>query len=455
MQYHSGPKKKNPLQPKSIGDAPIVWNSGMGDPSTLGANFTGDASYINGDDGARLSIESSGSLGSLYWDKNFDYKNDLYIKMTIHASHGAGNGGLGWTLFLGSSSNDTAIDNETGSVNIFFDDGFYDNPFSDAISIYVDGDKIGGEGSNFLILEPLDDSVARTVEVLYQHKKPESNFVTIFIDGKYIGKIDIGAWIAGGSYVGVSAISGDGTHSNNHYIKSFEVRSITPWIDVNYPYIKNKKDKIFVLINDAYVDYVVDPAGSSSSEANNILAYLDDNTIAYETFTDISESGWANIISLAGYIIIPELEVGDILPDMSLGAKNKVKNFVSAGGKLLMFAPGNGDLVPFLNDVFSFSLNYDGSADEPINITVDGSALFPSENPTLPELSDTDSLVSSTLPPDSVIIYEGSGSNQSVVTMIPYDSGKIYVLGWDWYDALPLGASDGGWNHLLQSILQS
>ena len=52
-------------------------------------------------------------------------------------------------------------------------------------------------------------------------------------------------------------------------------------------------------------------------------------------------------------------------------------------------------------------------------------------------------------------IYEGSGPNQSVVTMIPYGSGKIYVLGWDWFDASPLGGEDGGWLSLLESILQS
>jgi hypothetical protein len=52
-------------------------------------------------------------------------------------------------------------------------------------------------------------------------------------------------------------------------------------------------------------------------------------------------------------------------------------------------------------------------------------------------------------------IYEGSGPNQSLVTMIPYGSGKIHVLGWDWFDAAPIGAEDGGWLHLLESILQS
>ena len=85
-----------------------------------------------------------------------------------------------------------------------------------------------------------------------------------------------------------------------------------------------------------------------------------------------------------------------------------------------------------------------------------GINILPDENEdTTTDNSDTDSFDTTTLPVDSVTIYEGNGSNQSVVVMIPYGSGKIYVLGWDWYGAAPLGGSDGGWLHLLQSVLQS
>jgi hypothetical protein len=141
---------------------------------------------------------------------------------------------------------------------------------------------------------------------------------------------------------------------------------------------------------------------------------------------------------------------------LTSGAKNKINNFVSSGGNLLMFSPGNGDLVPFLNDVFSFSITGgEGGASEPISLTVDGSGLFPSESATIPNLSDTNYLDTTSLPVNSVTIYEGNGADESVVTMIPYGSGKIYVLGWDWFDAEPIGPEDGGWLHLLESILQS
>jgi hypothetical protein len=460
MQNNSGPKKsRNPLQPEALGDSPIVWNSGMGDPTLLGANLNGNASFVDADKGVILSTDSVESSGSLYWQNNFDYANDLYIKMTIHASHMSGSGGLGWTLFLGSDTNYTFIDDETGSINVFFDDGFYGNPFTDAVSLWVDGTKVGGEGSNYYVVDPLDNSISKNVEVLFQHDKSNFNYITVFIDGKYICKANLGTWTPGGNFIGVSAASSsDSEYVNNHYIKSMEVRSIVPWINVNYPKIPKKNDKIFILINDTYVDYVAE-GSDSGNEPNNIMAYLDANSIAYETFTDISEFGWNDLVytGRAGYVIIPELEDSDILPDLTSGAKNKINNFVFSGGKLLMFAPDNGDVVPFLNDIFSFSIisGGEGCISEPISLTVAGSALFPSESATIPSLSDTSFLDTSTLPAESVTIYEGSGPNQSVVTMIPYGSGKIYVLGWDWFDAAPIGPEDGGWLNLLESILQS
>ena len=456
MQHNSGPKTpRNPLQPEAIGDSSIVWNSGLGDPSALGAGYNYDAYFVDGNLGVQLSNESAGSIGSLYWEKNYDYSNDLYIKMTIHGYHTGGNGGNGYTLFLGSLYSDSQINDASGSINVFFNENLYGDPNTDAVSLFVNGSKVGGEGANYFTGESLDDYVSRTVEVLFQHQTEGANYITVFMDAKYICKVNVGSWTPGGNFIGVTASSdGDSSYVNNHYIKSFEVRSIVPWISVNYPIKHEVKDKIYIMINDNYVDYVADPAGIPFHEPNNIMAYLDDQMIEYETFTDISEAGWTDAAGKAGYIMIPELEEGNLLPDLTAGAKSKINGFVSSGGKLLMFCPGSGDLVNVLNDIFSFSLSMHG-ASEPINQTVAGVALFPSESANIPSNNGSDSLDTSTLPPEAVTIYEGNGANQSVVTMIPYGSGKIYVLGWDWFDAVPLGGQDGGYNHLLQSILKS
>ena len=428
--HRSGKSNRDPLLSVNIGAPKIFWNACQGAPSD--AFSQGDASYDNHNTGLILTPNSANQFGTVYWNRPYDLTKDFYIKGTFLAGLGTGGNNCG-IYFCG--------------VYVYFNDT--DN------SIYVETSEFTSDG--YVSGDILGDATWRTFEVIYEYKTSDVRYVTVLMNGKHICRVDIG-----GGYItdpNIGAFANTAVLTNIHYCKSFEVRSAIPWLTINVPKILKKRDGIYILINDTYVDYVADPMGGNAYEANNIMAYLDANTIAYETFSDISESGWNSVVYEIsyGYVVIPEIEKADILPDMSAGAKSAVNNFVSNGGRLLMFAPDNGDVIPFLNDIFSFSIisGGEGGISEPISLTVAGSALFPSESPTIPSLSDTSHLETSTLPAESVTIYEGSGPNQSVVTMIPYGSGKIYVLGWDWYDASPLGGEDGGWLSLLESILQS
>lgn len=426
--HRSGKSNRDPLLSVNIGAPKIFWNACQGVPSD--AFSQGDASYDNHNTGLILTPNSANQFGTVYWNRPYDLTKDVYLKGTFLAGLGTGGNNCG-IYFCG--------------VYVYFNDT--DN------SIYLETSEFTSEG--YVSGDILGDATWRTFEVIYEYKTSDVRYVTVLMNGKHICRVDIGGGYITDANIGVFANTA--VLTNIHYCKSFEVRSAIPWLTINVPKILKKRDGIYILINDTYVDYVADPLGDNVYEANNIMEYLDANTIAYETFSDISESGWNSVVYEIsyGYVVIPEIEKADILPDMSAGAKSAVNNFVSNGGKLLMFAPDNGDVIPFLNDIFSFSIGGEGGVSEPISLTIAGSALFPSESPTIPSLSDTSHLETSTLPAESVTIYEGSGANESVVTMIPYGSGKIYVLGWDWYDASPLGGEDGGWLSLLESILQS
>lgn len=428
--HRSGKSNRDPLLSVNIGAPKIFWNACQGAPSD--AFSQGDASYDNHNTGLILTPNSANQSGTVYWNRPYDLTKDVYIKGTFLAGLGTGGNNCG-IYFCG--------------VYVYFNDT--DN------SIYLETSEFTSDG--YVSGDILGDATWRTFEVIYEYKTSDVRYVTVLMNGKHICRVDIGGGYTTDANIGVFANTA--TLTNIHYCKSFEVRSAIPWLTINVPKILKKRDGIYILINDTYVDYVADPLGDIGYEANNIMEYLDANTIAYETFSDISESGWNSVVYEIsyGYVVIPEIEKADILPDMSAGAKSAVNNFVSNGGKLLMFAPDNGDVIPFLNDIFSFSIisGGEGGISEPISLTVAGSALFPSESPTIPILSDTSYLETSTLPAESVTIYEGSGANESVVTMIPYGSGKIYVLGWDWFDASPQGGEDGGWLSLLESILQS
>ena len=207
----------------------------------------------------------------------------------------------------------------------------------------------------------------------------------------------------------------------------------------------------YIFVNNNFVDYY-EGSTSTSDEANNLIAMFDESGIAYKKFTDIDGRTFSSLDNM-DKLIIPELDEGDLLPSLTSDARNAITEFVDGGGTLIMFEPDSGDVINVLNELFGWELETI-EVSEPIDITEAGAILFPDESSDLPDLSATDSLDTSTLPVDSVSIYTDD-NDQTVVAKMPYGDGFVYVLGWDWYNALPRGEEDGGWNHLLRSILNS
>lgn len=213
-------------------------------------------------------------------------------------------------------------------------------------------------------------------------------------------------------------------------------------IVVNGRYRTCNNTAINILMNGDYTDL--------EEEAPNLVASIASFGKSYNTFTDISESTFSGFNG--GTLIIPELQGDSLDADLTSGAKDAIASFVSNGGILLTFEPSSNDLYLLLNNIFGFNLNTTGT-DDPINLTSEGSSLLLTAPSTIIQNNGTDSLDSTTLPVGSVTLYEGDGANQSVVTMMPYGSGKIYVLGWDWYDGAPIGEQDNGWLQILNLIL--
>lgn len=207
----------------------------------------------------------------------------------------------------------------------------------------------------------------------------------------------------------------------------------------------------YIFVNNNFVDYY-EGSTSVSDEANNLIAMFDESGIVYKKFTDIDGRTFSSLDNM-DKLIIPELDEGDLLPSLTSDARNAITEFVDGGGTLIMFEPNSGDVINVLNELFGWELETI-EVSEPIDITEAGAILFPDESSDLPDLSATDSLDTSTLPVDSVSIYTDD-NDQTVVAKMPYGDGFVYVLGWDWYNALPRGEEDGGWNHLLISILNS
>jgi len=216
-----------------------------------------------------------------------------------------------------------------------------------------------------------------------------------------------------------------------------------------------------ILINDLYVDYVTDPGDDVGYEANNLIATLESFGLTVGTFTDVSDNGIQSILNGTSVIFIPELENEDeatLNGDVSEAAKAMIADWVNRGGNIVMFAPGSGSGVDFVNSTFDFELFKFFSDDEPIFLTEAGNDLGIFSQETISLNDATESIASPTLPEGGITVYEGSGDYgeyQSIVSLIPYGEGKIFILGWDWYDAAPIGEQDGGWLTVLNDFLQS
>ena len=202
---------------------------------------------------------------------------------------------------------------------------------------------------------------------------------------------------------------------------------------------------ISMLSNTDYFDYRQNNTGS---EVWNLLKSFESFGKTVTLFSDISASGFSLALN-AAYLIVPEQENSSLAPDLSELAKSEIRDFVSNGNTVIMFAPANNS-IGFLNDVFGFSLNYDSGDNSDLNVPDASGTSFASGPSSLESPSATNSIFTSTLPVGSKSIYTFNGGDNATVAQIPYFAGKIIIMGWDWYDAAPYGSNDGGWLEVLE-----
>jgi len=203
-------------------------------------------------------------------------------------------------------------------------------------------------------------------------------------------------------------------------------------------------DSITVAVFDNPV-YVDTTSGGVSAESDNVQASLTNRGFRVITFTDITTAASANAV-----LLFPEFENRSLAQDLTSAERGALSNFVAHGGLLIVNGQGQ-NVGTLINSVFGFSVveatwsavctrtaSAAGThfADDPVSITVNNAQF---------------ALGISSLPPGSLSIYENGG--QSVVAEIPFGGGKIIYLGWDWYDAVPIGAQNGGWLTVLESAV--
>jgi len=186
---------------------------------------------------------------------------------------------------------------------------------------------------------------------------------------------------------------------------------------------------------------IVDTNGSPASESDTIQASLASLGHTVSTFTGLT--GGAFTAGLAGQsvLVMPEPERGNY-SSLSAGARSAINAFVAAGGGLIT-SLSDSDVGGFLNTTFVFSLASAGCATS--SLTGGAGTAFAGGPATLGCPSETLSFSIASLPTGSTAIYSEGG--RAEVALIPFGAGQIVTLGWDWFDAPPLGGSSADKNN--------
>ena len=203
------------------------------------------------------------------------------------------------------------------------------------------------------------------------------------------------------------------------------------------------------LDNPTYVDNA-NPGG----EATNLMASLTAAGHAVDPFTGITAADLTTALDGQDTLAISEQEKARTLrADLSAGAKQVLRDFVSAGGNFVTF----GQHKAVLDAVFGFTIGTTG----PLKMT-GGADKAPAAASTpyaagpawLPANDGVYAMSVSNLPATAKVVYQRTQASvaYAVVVFIPYGAGTITYLGWDWWGSNPPftnGGADGGWQGLL------
>ena len=206
---------------------------------------------------------------------------------------------------------------------------------------------------------------------------------------------------------------------------------------------------VAVFDNGSYVD----TSGGTGAESDNLQASLTSLGHTVSTFTATGASGINTALSGKDVVSIPEQEKGDLVGALDASAKAAYRNIVSGGGGLIIHGYDSSRADDFLNGVFGFSLSEsrDSSGNTYTRTSAAVGTQFSDDPPSIPWNSGVSSVISG-LPSGSSTIYQRS-DGAAAVALMPYGSGQIAFLGWDWFNAAPNGSADSGWLQVLDSAV--
>ena len=219
---------------------------------------------------------------------------------------------------------------------------------------------------------------------------------------------------------------------------------------------------VIVFDNPAYVD-----TGSSGASSDDLQALLGSLGYSVSTFTGITASDIAAAGNSANLILFPGLlNFGALASDLSPAADAALASYVAAGGGLIVTG-GSGErllnvaLYPACDFTTVFCFASTGTSGPSfLDSTVAAGTSFSSAPATLTVPPQPDGAINpfAFTPAGGLNLYRDEVAgffNGTTVLTAPYGAGHYGFLGWTYADSLPLGSQDGGWDSVLNTMVQS
>ena len=150
-------------------------------------------------------------------------------------------------------------------------------------------------------------------------------------------------------------------------------------------------------------------------------------------FSGITAADWQTATQGVEVLVIPELDNGELFPDLSLAAGQVIFNYVNGGGGLVMFDRADGPTPNMLNGIFGFSLVGGGGGVTYLNAAAAVGTPFATGPASLSDPSATELFLTSSLPAGALDLYNDQVDETSVFTVAQGD-GHIGYLAFDWYE---------------------
>lgn len=192
----------------------------------------------------------------------------------------------------------------------------------------------------------------------------------------------------------------------------------------------------------------VNTAGGIYASSDNLQATLSQLGHRVQPFTNILAATTNQVL------VFPVFDQGDPLSYLDNATRAGLQSFVQRGG--LLITHGYYNNVYFLNSLFGLSLSFYGFGGGPFIRTAQTAGTPLANGPGALSYNDgTLGLYASALPSFGARnLFGGFNADWlTAVALIPYGSGNLAYLGWNWQNAVPTGSQDGGWVETLGNMV--